>query len=235
MKKLLFVSLALATALATSPAAKADSVFYFNFNGTCSQGATGCDSQYNPATPVSITGSGYFNVTGSGSTLSITGGSFTINGVAATLITSTTPGVGYSGGYYYPVASLLTAPGPFGTAQIPPGGYNAAFFDNLLKPGTSPYLDDSGIAFMVDGAIIEIFAGSGSSSGNLYWNEVVNGAWLINPVANAEGGNGQGGDPLNLDISPTPEPSSLMLLGTGLLLMAGFLFRKAKPSMIQSA
>jgi hypothetical protein len=232
MKKLLFVSLALATALATSPAAKADAVYAFSFSGTCSQGAAGCNNQYNPASPVSITGSGYFELTGSGSTLAITGGSFTINGQTATLITTTTPGVKAIGtDHYYDVKSLLTQPGHYGQDQL--NKQNAAYFDNLLNPGTSPYLDSYGIAFMVDGAIYEIYAGSGASKGTLYWNEVVDGAWLIDPVLST--GNGQGGDPLVLTLNPTPEPSSLLLLGTGLLLMAGFLFRKAKPSMIQSS
>ena len=75
--------------------------------------------------------------------------------------------------------------------------------------------------------------GKFSDGGTYWWNEVVNGAWLIDPNYNTDI-NGEGADPLDISSSPSPEPSSLLLLGTGLLFMAGFLFRKAKPSMIQS-
>jgi hypothetical protein len=229
MKKLLFVSLALATALATSPAAKADSVFYFNLNGTCSVGALGCDAQANPGT-VSISGSGYFTVTGSGPTFSITGASATIDGLAATLIVPGMPGVN-AGGTYYALASKLTTPGYFGANQAPAGGFNAVFFNNKLTPALTVSTPMNTISFLLsDGSVVEIF----TDNGKYWWNEVSAGQWLIDPNYNTDL-NGEGADLLGMDISPTPEPSSLMLLGTGLLLMAGFLFRKAKPSMIQSA
>jgi hypothetical protein len=109
-------------------------------------------------------------------------------------------------------------------------GANAVFFDNLLTPGGSPILTGDGISFLVSGygdnpnggpAVFNIF----SNGQGLYWNEVINGAWLIDPT-------GIGGDPLTMtliDNTPVPEPSSLLMLGAGLLLMAGVLFRKLKP------
>jgi hypothetical protein len=70
------------------------------------------------------------------------------------------------------------------------------------------------------------------------WNEFVGanggggygsgGYWVVPLTAD----NGQGGIPLDMNIGP--EPSSLMLLGTGLLCMAGFVFRKSRLSMVKA-
>lgn len=257
MKKLFFVSLALVTALATSQAAKADEYnLNFTLGGTCSQGATGCNSQNANTdtagasitaangTPISITGSGYFTVSLSGSGYAIDGGSFTIDGQTATLITTSTPGAllhQANSFWYYPVTDLVTQSGYYGTYQTvtDPSGQNAVYFDNQLSPGYTQPLDDLGISFFVPalgtnpnpanpypGAVFNIY----SDGDTLYWNEVVDGAWAIDPLT------GAGGDPLNIsiDYSSIPEPSSLLLLGTGLLLLAGIIFRQVRSGATQS-
>jgi len=78
-----------------------------------------------------------------------------------------------------------------------------------------------------NGEVLNIFYDNygDAYNGDYLWNEFnTSGHPLIQ--------NAEGGDPININIY-TPEPSSLMLLGTGLLCMAGLLFWKAKPSMVR--
>lgn len=246
MNRLFVVSLALATVLASSSPAKADQ-FIISFSGTCTQGAAGCNNQNGNSDPngasftaasgtqVSITGTGTLQLTGSGP-FNITSGTFTIDGQTATLITQSTPGTGKfndSQGelvWTYGLSNGITQSGYYGLDQTNPSnpnGANAVAFDNMLTPGGQPPLSDLGLSFLVptlgtDGAIFNIY----SFDGQLYWNEVIDGGFLIDPI------NGAGGDPLTMLVSP--EPSSLLLLGTGLLLVAAAIFRKVKTGVSRS-
>lgn len=195
-----------------APAAKADS-----FNLTFTGGLTG---------GLYIGGS-----SAGGGTFDITSGGIMENGVVGSLI---------------PVA----ASGPNGFVNItvadgvgtyyyhwPNAGENVSFDNVLTFPGT-PYMTSNGFLFALpNSGLINIWYDPGGSDGDVagyyynVWNGNVNSSnfgWEFNLDI------GAGGAPLTFNITETPEPSSLLLLGTGLLLMAGFLFRKSKPGIIQS-
>jgi hypothetical protein len=108
-------------------------------------------------------------------------------------------------------------------------------YDNILEPGsTSSIVDSDGLLFQFsDGTYFEMYS---LSSNHYYWNELT----ITNNIGNAPADpiNSPFGLPvsmLNATLDPTPEPSSLMLLGTGLLLLAGLLFWRSRRSLVQTA
>jgi hypothetical protein len=219
MKRFWLVGLALATALAATPVAMADSygIYFLSTSGSP-----------NPT----ISGSGIITTTLSGSNIIITGGTVGING---SFTSSTLSGT---------VISTLSPPGTLTYADfdISPVSYSTTkptdadwdSFDNILAPGVSPYVDHNGIYISlsngedliiysytdsnkVTGDYWNLYTGTAKTSGNPSGNPD-NGSWLITGTGN----DGSGGDPIDLSISP--EPSSFLLFGTGLLGLAAFVY-----------
>ncbi len=185
MKKLSVALLALATTLAVTPAALADT-FTYNFIGS-------------NVAPSSVDISLTITATNAGS------GVYDITGVTGTVLDTNT--------------------GVSGTVSDPVGpGYETSadgrwLIDNLLFPsGSAP--GEAGSIFDLDGLLID----AGSYEINL-WGNGGNSYTLGEAV---DGNYIQYSETAQL----TPEPSSLLLLGTGLLGLAFVLFRRYTPSKV---
>ena len=103
------------------------------------------------------------------------------------------------------------------------------FFDNLFMPGSNPPVDWDGIVFVLsDGSLFNVY----SYQGVLYWNEWVSSLPVTGDpgfVVTNPGTTGQG-NPAEV----IPEPSSFLLIGTGLFLLAGLFLWKRTPSAVRS-
>ncbi len=109
-------------------------------------------------------------------------------------------------------------------ANPTPGSLNTSlgfvnFDDLLMPPPGAPSVTNGGLLFLLaDGDYVNIW-----SVGDQLYIDTYDPAtgWL---------NNGLNGDPISDSITPAPEPSSLLLLGTGLAGLAFLAFRKRKRS-----
>jgi hypothetical protein len=147
-------------------------------------------------------------------TITSVAGSFTVNGTTYNINTPVSP----------ETANFGSNSSNFTTSSD--GGF---LFDNLLYPSNSGngILDWGGLLVDDNGYELNLFSGSqgAGSPGDLYFYFADDGSYHSNNrIPNAVNG------PADATLVATPEPGSLLLLGSGLLGLAFVVFRKGRPS-----
>jgi hypothetical protein len=215
---------ALAAALIVAPAAKADT-FAFSFSGG------------------GLSGSGLINV--SSAPVAGVPGAYQITGISGTF-SDANAGVSNAAITGLQTTSLPSGINADGTF-VPPGAQSDGFpfsFDNLLYPGGNspavcppPGPGDPEPPYPFGGGYLDIyglyFNVAGGYSVDLWSNGVVPGFGLTYGVGDAKNGTvlntfGEpfSGTSVSISVAPTPEPGTLLLLGTGALGFAGSFARR---------
>jgi len=111
----------------------------------------------------------------------------------------------------YLVTSISGTQNGFAMTLLPPGGY--AGNDNEVF-SSGPFLDGSGLAFVLS---------NGTTDYNIYYDSSTGIYHECNSTAPCGRGDGT---PISFNLTEVPEPGSMMLMGSGLIGLAGMAKRK---------